>query len=213
MQILTSNLVSVHNPDIPTRTSVLADRTSLFTVRYFLLGACIWVASRNPLLANLSFPLFSCTSLPAACWSLIAALLVARHKAYVTSSFSLINVRCSWYPVVHCVLYIYLLASCSHWRYSLLAVRCSMFDLRYSLCYRKLATHYYLFAVCSPITAWLLLLACWTPSFSLLAPHHSPHVCSMLTTSQSLLHAGSSRPTVHFFLFSTRCWQIVVPSS
>ena len=117
MQILTSNLVSVHNPDIPTHTSVLADRSSLSTVRYLLLDACIWVASRNPLLANLSSPLFSCTSLPAACWSVIAALLVIRHKAYGTSSFSLINVHCSWYPVAHCVLYIYLLACFSRWRY------------------------------------------------------------------------------------------------
>ena len=88
-----------------------------------------------------------------------------------------------------------------------------VFSTLLSLCYWKLATHYYLFAVCSPITAWLLVLACWTPSFSLLAPHRSPHVCPMLTTCQSLLHAGSSRLTVRFFLFSTRCWQIVVPSS
>ena len=117
IQMLTSNLVWVHNPEIPTHTSVLADRSSLSTVRYPLLDAWIWDASRNPLLVKLSSPLFSCTSLLAACWSVIAALLVTRHKAYGTSSFSLINVRCSWYPVAHCVLYIYLLASCSRWRY------------------------------------------------------------------------------------------------
>ena len=35
-----------------------------------------------------------------------------RHMAYCTSSFSLINVRCSWYPVDHCVLKIHILASC-----------------------------------------------------------------------------------------------------
>ena len=67
MQILTSNLVSVDNPDIPNHTSVLADGSSLTTVRYPLLDGCIWDASRNPLLANLIFPLFSCTSLLAAC--------------------------------------------------------------------------------------------------------------------------------------------------
>ena len=67
MQILTSSLVSVHNPCIPTHTSVLADRSSLSTLRYPLLVASIWDASRNPLLADLSSPLFCCTSLRAAC--------------------------------------------------------------------------------------------------------------------------------------------------
>ena len=108
IQMPTSNLVLVHNPEIPTHTSVLADRSSLSTVRYPLLDAWIWDASRNPLLVKLSSPLFSCTSLLAACWSVIAALLVTRHKAYGTSSFSLINVPCSWYPVAYSVLYIYL---------------------------------------------------------------------------------------------------------
>ena len=73
ISILTSNLVSVYNPDIPTQTSVLADRFSLSNVRYPLLDACIWDASRNPLLANLSYPVFSYRSLLAACWSVIAA--------------------------------------------------------------------------------------------------------------------------------------------
>ena len=117
MQILTSNLVSVHTLCIPTHTSVLAYRSSLCSLRYPLLVASIWDASRNPLLANLSSPLFNCTYLLAACSLVITALLVTRHKAYGTSSFSLINVRCRWYPVGHCVLYIYLLASCSRWRY------------------------------------------------------------------------------------------------
>ena len=104
MQILTSNLVSVHNLRIPTHTSVLAYRSSLSSLRYPMLVASIWDASRNPLLANLSSPLFNCTYLLAACSLVIAALLVTRHKAYGTSSFSLINVRCRWYPVAHCVL-------------------------------------------------------------------------------------------------------------
>ena len=70
-----------------------------------------------------------------------------------------------------------------------------------------LTTYYSLLPLCCLLADYclaLLLLACWTPSFSLLAPHRSPHVCSMLTTCESLLHSGSSRLTVRFFLFSTR---------
>ena len=39
IQILTSNLVSVHNPEIPTHTSVPADRSLLSTAGYPLLGS------------------------------------------------------------------------------------------------------------------------------------------------------------------------------
>ena len=66
-KILTFNHVSVHNPDIPIHNLVLADRSSLSTLRYPLLDACIWDASRNLLLANFSSPLFSCNSLHSAC--------------------------------------------------------------------------------------------------------------------------------------------------
>ena len=105
MQILTSNLVSVRNADIPTYNLVLGDRAFLSTVRYPLLDACIWDTSRNPLLANLSFPLFSCISLLAASWVVIAAycsllatrlmvLLVSRSSTYAAPGIMLL-IACS----------------------------------------------------------------------------------------------------------------------
>ena len=118
MQILTSNLVSVHNPDIPAHSLVPADRSLLSTVRYPLLAAWIWDTSQNPLLANASSPLFSCISLLSASWSVIAAycsLLATRLMVLLASRSS--YVRCSWFPVADCKLYIYLFASCSRWGY------------------------------------------------------------------------------------------------
>ena len=112
-QILTFYHVSLHNPDIPTHTLVLADRCSLSTVRYPLLDACIWNASRNPLLAKFQFTALQLKILTR--FLLISyrcLLLVNRHKSYGTSSFSLINVRCSWYHVAQSELYIQILASC-----------------------------------------------------------------------------------------------------
>ena len=67
------------------------------------------------------------------------------------------------------------------------------------LCYWQRVANFYLFAVPSAITVWFLLLTGWTPSFSLLAPHRSPLISSMLTTCHCLLPAGSSRPNFCFF--------------
>ena len=175
------------------------------TVRYPLLDVCKWDTSRNPLLANLSSPLFSYISLLAASWSVIAAYC----SLLATMLMVLLASRSSTYAAPG----ILLLIACSEdICYSPFAPRCLLYaspNMLLTTCYSLL----YLFAVCSPITARFLPLAYWTPSFSLFAPHRSPHVCSMLTTRQSPLHAGSSRLIVRFFLFSTRRWQIVVLSS
>ena len=200
MQILTSNLVSVHNPDIPTHTSVLADRSLLSIVRYLLLDAGIWVASRNPLLANLSSPLFSCTSLPAACWSVIAALLVTCHKAYGTSSFSIINVRCSWYPVAHCVLYIYLLASCfaEDISYSPFAARC----LLYASPFMLLTNCYSLLALCCMLADYCMALASRLLDPCFLVARSSPFTARLLNAYYMPIAITFWQLTTHRSLFS-----------
>ena len=142
MQILTSNLVSVHNPDIPAHSLVLADRSLLSTVRYPLLAACIWDTSQNPLLANASSPLFSCISLLSASWSVIAAycsllatrlmvLLASRSLTYAAPGILLLIVcseDISYSPfAARCLLYTYpymLLATC----YSILPLCCLLAD-------------------------------------------------------------------------------------
>ena len=125
--------------------------------------------ARNPLLANLSSPLFSCTSVLAACCSVIAAycsllatslmvLLASRSSTYASPRILFLN-------AIH-------LPSCQ-FSLKILVTRRLLHDFCCTLlplCYWQLASHCYLFAVCSPITAWLLLLAGWTPSFSLKAP-------------------------------------------
>ena len=166
--------------------------------------------ARNPWQANLSSPLFSCTSVLAACCvvivaysSLLATILMvlrASRSSTYGSPGILLLIACytsTFSPVV--------LAEDIVTRRSLHDVTCTLLPLFYW----QLASHCYLFAFCSPITAWLLLLAGWTPSFWLLAPHRSPHVCSMLTTCQSLYILAARSD----FLLSTRRRQIVVPSS
>ena len=210
-QILTSNLVSVHNPRIPTHTSVLADRSSLSTLRYPLLVVFIWDASRNPVAG--SSPLFSCTSLLAACWLVIAALLVTRHKAYGTSSFSLINVRCRWYPVAHCVLTstfspVVLAEDIS---YSPFTGRC----LLYASPFMLLTTCYPLLPLCCLLAVYCLALASrlLDPFFLVARPspltarlpnaYYMPIAitCWQLTTHHSLFSVFDSSLTNRSFLF------------
>ena len=148
MQILTSNLVSVHNPDIPTHNLVLADRSLLSTVRYPLLDACIWDTSRNPLLANLSFPLFSCISLLAASWSVIAAYcsLLATRLMVLLASWS------STYAAPGILL---LIACSENISYSPFAARCWLYASPYML----LTTCYSLLPLCCLLADYCLVLA------------------------------------------------------
>ena len=124
-------------------------------------------------------------SLLAACWSVIAAYcsslatrlivpLASRSSTYAAPGILLL-IAC----YTSTFLPVFLAEDISYLPF---AARCLLYASPYILltcCYSL-----YLFAVCSAITAWLLLLACWTPSFSLLAPHRSPHLCSMITTCQ-----------------------------
>ena len=197
MQILTSNLVSVHNPRIPTHTSVLADRFLLSTLRYPLLVASIWDASRNPLLADLSSPLFCCTSLRAACWLVIAALLVTRHKAHGTSSCSFINVRCRWYPVAHCVLTstfspVVLAEDIS---YSPFTGRC----LLYASPFKLLTTCYSLLPLCCLLAVYCLALAS-----RLLDPFFLVACPSPLT---------ARLPNAYYLPIAITCWQLTTRHS
>ena len=206
MPILTSNLVSVYNPDIPTQTSVLADPFSLSTVRYPLLDACIWDASRNPLLANLSYPVFSYWSLLTACWSVIAAYCSSLATRLIVPLASRSSTCCSWYSVAHCVIHIYLLAGCFRWRYYFPAVRRMMFTLRFSLC----AIDNLLLTATSLLFARRLLLgSCFLPVGALLSR------CSPLavhcTLALCLLHAiGYYNLEAHGSPLAFFCFRLVV---
>ena len=197
MQILTSNLVSVHTLCIPTHTSVLAYRSSLSSLRYPLLVASIWDASRNPLLANLSSPLFNCTYLLAACSLVITALLVTRHKAYGTSSFSLINVRCRWYPVAHCVLTstfspVVLAEDTS---YSPFTGRC----LLYASPFMLLTTCYPLLPLCCLLAVYCLALASRLLDPFFLVARPSPLTARL--------------PNAYYMPIAITCWQLTTHHS
>ena len=201
MQILTSNLVSVHNPDIPAHSLVLADRSLLSTVRYPLLAACIWDTSQNPLLANASSPLFSCISLLSASWSVIAAYcsLLATRLMVLLASRSL----------TYAAPGILLLIACSEdISYSPFAARC----LLYASPFMLLTTCYSLLPLCCFLAVCLLLDSC----FSLLGPLLSR--CSPVTVNrtfaQCLLHANCYYMlTAHDSPFAFFCFRFVLDKS
>ena len=214
MQILAPNLVLVHNSCIPTHTSVLADGSSLSTLRYLLLVASIWDASRNPLLANRSSPLFSCTSLLAACWLVIAALLVTPPRLIVHLAS-----RSSTYAAAGILLLTacYNLPSRQWLSLKILVTRRSLDDVCSTLlplCYWQLATHCYLFVVFSPFTYCLTLASHFLDPFFLVA-RPSPLTARLLNAYYMPIAITSWQLTTHhsLFLFSIRPWQNVVPSS
>ena len=141
-------------------------------------------------------------SLLAACWSVIAAYCSSLATRLIVPLAS----RSSTYaaPGILLLIACYTLPSRQLFSLKILLTRRSPHDVCSTLlplCYWQLATHCYLFAVCSPITTWLLLLAGCTAPFSLLAPRRSLHVGSTLTSCHRLLQSGSSRLTARFFCF------------
>ena len=143
-------------------------------------------------------------------WFLIncyCLLYVTRYKAHGTSSFPLINVRCSWIAVAYCVLYIHLHACYFRWRYSLPAVRWTMFALcccffvLYTTCYSLLLCCS-LPTYCSALTSRCLIVL----SRCLPLVAHRPTVQCFLHANGFYLVAanGSPRLTARFFGFFTR---------
>ena len=173
--------------DIPTRTLVLADRSSLSTVRYLQLDACIWDASRISI--HRSSVKDFCRSVFAAYCSLLATrlmvLLASRSSTYAapgillliacyTSTFSPIffaeEISCSSFAA-RCLLYAascMLLTTC----YSLLPFCCLLPEYCLVLSSRWLEP-FFLVARLSPFTARWLNAYFMPFGYYLLAAHGS----------------------------------------
>ena len=210
MQILTSNYVSVHNPDMPTHTLVLADRSSLSIVRYPLLDACIWDASRNPLLAHLHSPLFICRSLLAACWSVIAAYC----SLYVIRLMVLLASRSSTYAAPGILLLIACYTSTFSPIFFAEEISCSSFAARcllYAASCMLLTTCYSLLPFCCLLPEYCLVLSSrWLEPFFLVA-RLSPFTARWLNAY--FMPFGYYLLAAHGSLFAFFCFWLVANKS